>query len=193
MEDYNKSKESSYLQYWDVNNLYGWTMLQKLPVNNFQLIEDTFQLNEDFIKDYNGESNERYLLEFDVQYLEKLNKLHNDLPFLPQRTKIEKLEKLVGNLHDKNEYVIYIRNLKQALNHGLVLENVHRVIKLKQNSWLKPYIDMNTDLRKKAKIGFEKYFFELMINAVYSKTMENVGKHRDIKLVTIEENTDIYK
>ena len=193
MEDYNKSKESSYLQYWDVNNLYGWTMLQKLPVNNFQLIEDTFQLNEDFIKDYNGESNERYLLEFDVQYLEKLNKLHNDLPFLPQRTKIEKLEKLVGNLHDKNEYVIYIRNLKQALNHGLVLENVHRVIKLKQNSWLKPYIDMNTDLRKKAKNGFEKYFFELMINAVYSKTMENVGKHRDIKLVTIEENTDIYK
>ena len=168
-------------------------MLQKLPVNNFQLIEDTFQLNEDFIKDYNGESNERYLLEFDVQYLEKLNKLHNDLPFLPQRTKIEKLEKLVGNLHDKNEYVIYIRNLKQALNHGLVLENVHRVIKLKQNSWLKPYIDMNTDLRKKAKNGFEKYFFELMINAVYSKTMENVGKHRDIKLVTIEENTDIYK
>ena len=105
MEDYNKSKKSSYLQYWDVNNLYGWTMLQKLPVNNFQLIEDTFQLNEDFIKDYNGESNERYLLEFDVQYLEKLNKLHNDLPFLPQRTKIEKLEKLVGNLHDKNEYV----------------------------------------------------------------------------------------
>ena len=193
MEDYNKSKESSYLQYWDVNNLYGWTMLQKLPVNNFQLIEDTFQLNEDFIKDYNGESNERYLLEFDVQYLEKLNKLHNDLPFLPQRTKIEKLEKLVGNLHDINEYVIYIRNLKQALNHGLVLENVHRVIKLKQNSWLKPYIDMNTDLRKKAKNGFEKYFFELMINAVYSKTMENVGKHRDIKLVTIEENTDIYK
>ena len=193
MEDYNKSKESSYLQYWDGNNLYGWTMLQKLPVNNFQLIEDTFQLNEDFIKDYNGESNERYLLEFDVQYLEKLNKLHNDLPFLPQRTKIEKVEKLVGNLHDKNEYVIYIRNLKQALNHGLVLENVHRVIKLKQNSWLKPYIDMNTDLRKKAKNGFEKYFFELMINAVYSKTMENVGKHRDIKLVTIEENTDIYK
>ena len=193
MEDYNKSKESSYLQYWDVNNLYGWTMLQKLPVNNFQLIEDTFQLNEDFIKDYNGESNERYLLEFDVQYLEKLNKLHNDLPFLPQRTKIEKLEKLVGNLHDINEYVIYIRNLKQALNHGLVLENVHSVIKLKQNSWLKPYIDMNTDLRKKAKNGFEKYFFELMINAVYSKTMENVGKHRDIKLVTIEENTDIYK
>ena len=181
MEDYNKSKESSYLQYWDVNHLYGWTMFQKLPVNNFERMEDTFQLNEDFTKDYNGESNERYFLEFDVQYLEKLNKLHNDLPFLLQRIKIEKLEKLLDNLHDKTEYVIYIRNLKQALNHELVLEKVHRVVKLKQN-----YIDMPTDLIKKAKNSFEKDFFELMINAAYSKTVENVGEYRDIKLVTIE-------
>ena len=65
--------------------------------------------------------------------------------------KIEKVEKLVANLHDKTEYVIHIRNLKQALNHGLVLKKVHRVIKFNQNAWLKPYIDMNTDLRKKSK------------------------------------------
>ena len=73
--------------------------------------------------------------------------------------KIEKVEKLVTNLHDKTEYVIHIRNLKQALNHGLVLKKVHRVIKFNQNAWLKPYIDMNTDLRKKTKNDFERDFF----------------------------------
>ena len=95
---------------------------QQLPVNNFEWIKDTSQFNEDFIKNYNEESDEGYFLEVDVQYLEKLHELHNDLPFLPERMKIEKVEKLVANLHDKTEYVIHIRNLKQALNHGLVLK-----------------------------------------------------------------------
>ena len=103
MKDYDKNKESSYLKYWDVNNLYGWAMSQKLPVNNFEWIKDTSQFNEDFIKNYNEESDEGYFLEVDVQYLEKLHELHNDLPFLPERMKIEKVEKLVTNLHDKTE------------------------------------------------------------------------------------------
>ena len=90
--------------------------------------------------------------------------------------KIEKVEKLVANLHDKTEYVIHIRNLKQALNHGLVLKKVHRVIKFNQNAWLKPYIDMSADLRKKAKKDFEEGLFKLVSNAVFRKTMENVRK-----------------
>ena len=122
MKDCNKNKESSYLQYWDKNNLYGWAMSQKLPVNNFEWIKDTFQFTEDFMKICNEESDEGYFLEVDVQYLEKLYELHNDLPFLPERTKIEKVEKLVANVHDKTEYDIHIRNLKQALNHGLVFK-----------------------------------------------------------------------
>ena len=132
-------KISSYIQYWDVNNLYGWAMLQKLLVNNLKWIEDTFQFNEDFIKNYNEKRDERFFLEVDVQYLEKLNELHNDLPFLLERMKVEKVEKLEANLHDKTEHVIHISNLNKLMN-----------------------------------------------NAVFGKTMENVRKYRDIKLVTTE-------
>ena len=110
-------------------------------------LKDTSQFNEGFIKNYNEESDEGYFLEVDVQCPEKLHDLHNDLPFLPKRMKIEKVEKLVTNLQDKTEYVIHIRNLKQALNHGLILKKVHREIKFNQKFWLKPYIDMNTNLR----------------------------------------------
>ena len=77
-------------------------MLQKFPVNSFQWIQDISQLNEDFIKNYNEESDKGYFFEVDVQYLQKLNNLHNDLTFLPERVKIEKVEKVVANLHDKN-------------------------------------------------------------------------------------------
>ena len=115
MKNSDKNIESSYIQYWDANNLYGWAMSQNLPVNNFEWIKDTSQFNEDLINNYNEESDEGYFLEVDVQYLEKLHELHNDLPFLPERMKIEKVEKLVANLHDKTEYVMHIRNLKQSI------------------------------------------------------------------------------
>ena len=87
-------------------------MSQKLPVNNFEWIED-----KEFIKNYNEESDEGYFLEDDVQYLEKLHKIYNDLPFSSEIMKIEKVEKLVVSLHDKTEYVTHKRNLNQALNH----------------------------------------------------------------------------
>ena len=126
MKECDKNKESSYLQYWDVNNLYDWATLQKLPVNNFEWVKDTSQFNEDFIKNYNKESDRRYFLEVEVQYTEKLHELHNDLPHLPERMKTEKVKKLVANLHDKTEYVIWVRNLKPALNHGLALKKVYK-------------------------------------------------------------------
>ena len=79
-----------------------------------------FSVKEDFLKSYNEESDGWYFLEVHVQCPNKLNELHNNLPFLPERIKIEKVEKFIVNLNDKSEYVIHIRNVKQGLNHGLV-------------------------------------------------------------------------
>ena len=161
-------------------------MSQKLPVNSFRWINNVTGIDEEFIRNYNEESDKGYILEVDVKYPRKLHDLHSDLPFLLKRMKIDKCKKLVCNLSNTKKYVVHIRSLKQALNHGLKLKKVHRIIELNQETWLKPYIDMNTELRKIAKNDFEKDFFKLMNNAVFGKTMENVRKHRDIKLVTTD-------
>ena len=132
-----------------------------------------------------------YLFVVDVEYPKNLHKLHSDLPFLPERMKINKCDKLVCNLNDKENYPVHILALKQALNHGLELKKVHSVTEFRQEYWLKPYIDLNTDLRKDTKNDFEKDFFKLMNNSVFGKTMENVRKHRDIKLVTTDKKRSI--
>ena len=164
-------------------------LLQKLLVNDFEWIKDISQFNEDFMKNYNEENNEGYFLEVDVQYLEKLHERHNNLSFLPEWMKIEIVEKLEANLHDKTKYVIHIRNLKQELNHRSVLKKVHRVLKFNQNACLKPHIDMNTDLRKKAQNDFEKDFFKLM-KFFFGKAINyNIRKHRDM---TTERRTACY-
>ena len=121
IKDYDKNKELLYLKYWDVTNLYGWAMSHKLPVNGFKRVEDLSEFDEGFIKSHNEKSKEGYFLEVDIQYPENLHNAQNDLAFSPKRMKIEIVETLVANLHDKNEYVIHIRNLNQALNHRLVL------------------------------------------------------------------------
>ena len=130
-------------------------MSQKLPLNNFERIEDTSQFKEDSIKIIM----KKVMKDISIKLMfniEKLHEFHNDLAFLPERMKIEKVKKLVANSYDKTEYVIHIRNLKQALNYRLVLMKVNRVIKFNQNAWLKPYIGMKKYLRKKAKNDFEK-------------------------------------
>ena len=105
-----------------------------------------------------------YILEVDVEYPEELHKMHNNLAFMPEKMKINKVEKLVPNLYNKEKYVVHIRALDQALKHGLVLKKVHRVISFQQSAWLKVYINKNTELRKKAteaKNNFKKDFFKL--------------------------------
>ena len=104
-----------------------------------------------------------------------------------ERMKINGVEKLIPNLYDKKRYVIHFRALDQALKHGLVLERIHKAIEFKQSSWMKEYIDFNTKLRTVATNDFEKGFYKLMNNSVFEKTIENIRKHRNIKLVTNRE------
>ena len=124
-----------------------------------------------------------YLLEVDVSYPKKLHDLHNDLPFMCTKMRINGVEKLIPNLYYKRKYIVHIRSLKQALDHGLVVEHIHRCIEFKQSPWMKEYIDLSTRLRTVARNDFEKDFYKLMNNSVFGKTMENIRRHRDIKLV----------
>ena len=178
---FDPKSESSYLQYLDANNLYGWAMSQPLPTGGFKWVD----VNPNEISELATRTGKGYVLEVDVSYPKELHNQHNDLPFMCERMEINGVEKLVPNLRDKKRYVI--QALNQALQHGLRLDGIHRVIEFDQSPWLKTYIDFNTQLRKASTIDFKKDFFKLMNNSVFGKTMENIRKHRNIKLVTTEE------
>ena len=156
-------------------------MSEKLPVGGYTRSNNHDRYTSEFIKNYNENSNLRYLFELDIEYPQHLHEIHSHLPFLS-----EKKEKLLATLNDKENCVVHICALKPALTRRLTLKKIHRVIKFRQEGWLKPYIDKNTKLRKEAKNEFEKNFFKLMNNAVFGKMMENVRNHREVKLIVSE-------
>ena len=180
---YTPREPTRYLQYLDANNLYGWAMSQPLPTGGFRWVD----IHPDEVSELANYSKKGYPPEVDVAYPRELHDYQNDLPFMCERMVIVRVEKLVPNLYYKKRYIIHIRALDQALKHGLVLEQIHRVTEFTQLAWMKEYIDFNTKLRTAATNDFEKDFYKLMNNSVFGKTMENTRKHRSIKLVTNRE------
>ena len=199
---YDPEKPTSYIIYHDTNNLYGWAMLQPLPVGDFECKTEFegFDVNE--VAD-NAEIG--YILEVDLEYPEELHDLHNDYALAPEKIEItpemlpsycqwlakdleykpSKVEKSVPNLWSKGGYILHYRNLQLYLSLGMKLTKIHRLLQFKQKAWLKPYIELNTKLRAKANNKFEKDFFKLMNNSVFGKTMEDVRKKRvNMKLVS---------
>ena len=178
--EYKPREPTRYLQYLDANNLYVWAMSQPLPTGGFRWVD----VKPDNVGKLVNAVNKGYILEVDVAYPRELHDYHNDLHFMCERMVINGVEKLVPNLYYKKRYVIHIRALEQALKHGLIPEHINRAIEFKQSAWMKEYIDFNTKLRAAATIDFEKDFHKLMNNSVFGKTIENIRKHRNIKLIT---------
>lgn len=187
--NYDPTKPTSYIAYLDATNLYGWAMQQYLPTGGFRFLTESEQAELD-IQTVPDDAEEGFILEVDLFYPEHLHDTHNELPFCPEPLipPSGKLPKLIPNLKNKSKYVIHYRNLKQALANGLILTKIHRVLTFRQSPWLRKYIELNTNLRNQATNEFEKDFYKLMNNAVFGKTMENVDKRVDVKLLTHWEN-----
>ena len=185
---FNKNKLKKYLMYLDANNLYGSAMSEKLPTHGFKWLT-----SGEMEKLFNNQVVQVWektpcILEVDLEYPENLHDLHNDYPFCPERVECKNgVEKLIPNLRDKTKYVIHYKNLIQCLKAGLKLKKIHRGIKFIESEWMKPYIEMNTNLRTKAKNNFKKDFFKLMNNSVFGKTMENIRNRVNVKLVNTQE------
>ena len=174
-------------------------MIQYLPYRGFKWIKP-----EDFkLENVRNNSKKGQILEVDLEYPKELHDLHNEYPYCPEQVVVKenmlsdycktvgykqdvksgKMTKLIPTLYNKEKYVIHERNLKQAIDAGLILKKIHRVLEFNQKPWMKEYIDFNTNKRKEAKNSFEKDFFKLMNNSVFGKTMENVRKRMNFKLI----------
>ena len=205
MKTCDKKTPSKYIMYLDANNLYGWAMSQYLPTSGFKWMTKNHIDKIDLAK-YTEDSNKGLILEVDLAYPEELHDLHNDYPLAPEKVKVGEnmlsqyckniakkykistglVHKLIPTLSNKEKYVLHYRNLQLYTDLGLKITKLHRVLEFNQSAWLKQYIDFNAEKRTNAKNAFEKDFFKLMNNSVFGKTMENIRKRVDVRLVTDE-------
>ena len=205
MKEYDEKAPSKYIMYLDANNLYGWAMSQYLPTGGFRWMTQK-QIDKIGLAKYKEDSEKGLILEVDLEYPEELHNLHNDYPVGPEKVRVSNdmlseycqniakkygistglVSKLIPTLGNKEKYVLHYRNLQLYTDLGLKVTKVHRVLEFNQSPWLRQYIEFNTEKRKNAKNAFEKDFFKLMNNSVFGKTMENIRKRVDVRLVTDE-------
>ncbi|XP_068757536.1 uncharacterized protein [Montipora capricornis] len=205
MKTYDEKAPSKYIMYLDANNLYGWAMSQYLPTGGFKWMTEN-QIDKIDLAKYTEDSNKGLILEVDLAYPEELHDLHNDYPLGPEKIKVNKdmlsnycqeiankfnvstglVHKLIPTLSNKEKYVLHYRNLQLYTDLGLKITKFHRVLEFNHSAWLKQYIDFNTEKRNNAKNDIEKDFLKLMNNRLFGKTMENIRKRVDVRLVTDE-------
>ena len=205
VEGYDPEKPSSHIIYLDVNNLCGWAMSQPLPTGAFRWEEDS-ELLAKAIADHPADDPEGFIFEVDLEYPEELHKAHNAFPLAPERMIVQgewmseyqrnllgvgvaptEVEKLVPNLPNKARYVLHYRILQLYLSLGMRLTKIHRALRIRQSPWMEPYVRMNTELRKRGTSDFEKDLYKPMNNSVFGKTMENLRKCVDVKLIRASE------
>jgi hypothetical protein len=212
MKNPNPNEPTSYIAYYDANNLYGWAMTQSMPYGGFRWISPEEFILRSYEELCSNQLEKGYIVECDIAYNSDLHDIHNDYPYCPEQmlinpemlseyslnaatrdgSKSGKFTKLIPNLNNKEKYVIHERNLRQAVDAGLKITKIHRVLEFSQKPWMKPYIDFNTEMRKQAKNDFEKNFYKFMNNSPFGKTMENVRKRVNVKLITDEKKLTRY-
>ena len=199
MKTYNPEKPSKFITYLDANSLYSWSMVQYLPYGGFKWIDpESFSIDT-----VRADSDKGHILEVDLTYPKELHDSHNEYPYCCEHTTltdevlspyakhiaekheltIGKSSKLISSLTDKKRYVIHEINLKQAVDAGLELTKIHRVVEFNQKPWMKDFIDFNINKRKESKNEFEKGFFKIMCNATYGRTLMNLRKRQNISLI----------
>lgn len=188
LSNYDPLKPKLSIVYLDANNLYGWAMSEYLPYGGFKWVENINDFNIDSISET---SDIGYILEVDLDYPIDIHDAHNDLPFCAknQLPPQGKTKKLITDLNNKSNYIIHYRTLQQCKEYGLEIKKIHKILQFNQAPWLKSYIDLNTSLRAQAKNDFEKSLFKLLNNSIYGKTIENVEKRKNIKLIDKWENS----
>ena len=188
MKSYNPDEESTFIQYLDANNLYGWAMSQSLQTHGFKWMrnltkETLMEILEKVNHSMSNRGRKGYIFEVDLEYPSSLWEKHNDYPLAPEKLIVTGVEKLICHFKPRKNYVVHYRNLRQYLEMGMRITAVHRGISFYQRPWMEPYIRKNTELRKTAANSFEKDFFKLMNNSVFGKTIENIRKRQNIELV----------
>ena len=203
----NSDPESDYIMFFDVNNQYGAAMSEYIPTGSFKWNSTFKDMTpaevKEFVLNLSDTDPIGYIFDCDLEYSEKLHDLHDEFPFCPQNLSIkdgwlssyqkemkEKFnikgssKKLCLTLHDKENYIVHYRNLQFYLSHGLEIKKVNRVLQFEQSDWLRPYINLNSKLRREANSKFEESFPKLMNNSFFGKTCQNKRKYTNIKLVT---------
>ena len=205
MNDYNPKKPSTFISYLDMNNLYGQAMSEYLPYEGFKWLKnvdgfDVMSVSEKGLIGYFLEVDLNILMNYMI-YTMIIHQLKKNLLFLviccqnickkiadKYDIKVRDVKKIIPNLGNKTNYVVHYKKLQLYLSLGMKLTRIHRVLKFKKSDWMEKYIDFSTEKRRNAANDFEKDFFKLMINSVYGKTMENLRKRINVRLVNNAED-----